>query len=377
MLCDSRPDVLSLGLCNVVELQGWSDLRAYYVPLDRELTARASGRRSVLRGALVTYPLLLLVLSFVNIVAPQRAGWLAVTQIFAPILFLPLLVLVPVSLARGMLGLRVVALLCVGVFVLRYMPPVNVIVRTPNTAAAQISVLTWNVYEGNSRYDLVNQVLQSKPADVVFLQEADASKIDPEALVTSYPYELAEPDGAPPGMVLLSDYPIITHGELDGDRDLWDIPRLMWAKLDLGEGRVVTVVGAHPMSAYTIGDGCSLPICYSPAWRDRQIEAMRDAFISPTLDSGDPLIVAGDFNITEREPAYADLSRGLTDAWKSVGTGFGTTWRPGFMMGQQLGLLRIDYLFAGPTVRPLGISVDCTPHGSDHCRVMGRFEVGQ
>ena len=131
------------------------------------------------------------------------------------------------------------------------------------------------------------------------------------------------------------------------------------------------------MSAYTVGAGCALPLCYSPGWRDKQIEAMRDDFISPMLDSGDAMIVAGDFNITEREPAYADLSRGLTDSWKAVGLGFGTTWRPELMMGQELGLLRIDYLFASPTVRPLTMSVDCAPRGSDHCVVMGRFETGK
>jgi len=212
---------------------------------------------------------------------------------------------------------------------------------------------------------------------VVFLQEADSKKIAADDLATAYPYRLVEPDGAPPGMVLLSAFPIVAHGELDGKRELWDIPRLMWARLDLGQGRAVTVVGAHPMSAYTVGEGCSLPVCYSPAWRDRQIESMRDDFISPMVESGDRLIVAGDFNITEREPAYADLSRGLTDSWKAVGVGFGTTWRPGFMMGQQLGLLRIDYLFAGPGVRALSMFVDCSPHGSDHCRVLGRFAVGQ
>ena len=352
-------------------------MRAYSVPLDRELPARASGGRWLLRRALLAYPLVVLVLSLVTIMEPQRAGWLAVVQIIGPLVFLPLLLLAPALPVHGMGGLRVIMLLCLGVFVLRYVPPLNFMARQPDAAAPQVSVLTWNVYVGNSRYDEVNRALAAKPADVVFLQEADSEKIDVDALATTYPYRLVEPDGAPPGMVLLSDYPVLAQGILDGNRDLWDIPRLMWVRLDLGHGRTVTVVGAHPMSAYTVGEGCALPICYSPAWRDKQIESMRDDFISPMVDSGDALIVAGDFNITEREAAYADLSRGLTDAWKAVGMGFGTTWRPSFMMGQQLGLLRIDYLFAGPGVTPLSMSVDCTPRGSDHCPVLGRFELGK
>jgi hypothetical protein len=38
-------------------------------------------------------------------------------------------------------------------------------------------------------------------------------------------------------------------------------------------------------------------------------------------------------------------------------------------------LLRIDYLFSSPNVTPLRMSVDCTPEGSDHCVVRGRFEL--
>ncbi len=326
---------------------------------------------------MLAYPLTVLLLSLLAIVAPQRAGWLAVAQIFGLLLFLPLLLLVPVAFMRRMVGLRVVLLLCVVVFGLRYMPPLNMVVRSADSGAPQFSVLTWNVFAGNSRYDEIDRTLASRPADVVLLQEADSEKVNVAALAAVYPYTLTEPDNAPPGMLFLSTFPILEHGMLDGERTLWDIPRLLWARLDLGNGQSVTVVGAHPMSAYTVGAGCVLPVCYSPGWRDKQIEAMRDDFISPMLDSGDAMIVAGDFNITEREPAYVDLSRGLTDSWKAVGLGFGTTWRPEPMMGQELGLLRIDYLFAGPNVRPLAMSVDCAPRGSDHCVVMGRFETGK
>jgi vancomycin resistance protein VanJ len=326
---------------------------------------------------MLSYPLIVLLLSLLSIVTPQRAGWLAVAQIFGLLLFFPLLLLVPVAFMRGMAGLRVVLLLCAIVFGIRYMPPLNLAARSADAGASQISMLTWNVFAGNSRYDGIDRMLATRPADVVLLQEADSEKVNVGALATIYPYTLTGPDDAPPGMIFLSTFPILAHGMLDGERTLWDIPRLLWVRLDLGNGGSVTVVGAHPMSAYIVGAGCTLPICYSPGWRDKQIEAMRDDFISPMVDSGDAMIVAGDFNITEREPAYADLSRGLTDSWKAVGLGFGTTWRPELMMGQELGLLRIDYLFASPNVRPLAMSVDCAPRGSDHCVVTGRFETGK
>jgi endonuclease/exonuclease/phosphatase family metal-dependent hydrolase len=102
---------------------------------------------------------------------------------------------------------------------------------------------------------------------------------------------------------------------------------------------------------------------------------MREEAIQPLVESGAPFVLAGDFNVTEREPAYGDLSAGLTDTFKAVGAGFGTTWRPPFVMSQPFGLLRIDYLFAGPGVTPLSVATDCAPRNSDHCVVIGEFAV--
>jgi endonuclease/exonuclease/phosphatase family metal-dependent hydrolase len=176
-------------------------------------------------------------------------------------------------------------------------------------------------------------------------------------------------------MALLSVYPVLEHGTLDGERTLFDIPRLLWARLDLGDGRGVTVVSAHPMSPYTTGRQCALVVCFDPAWRDEQIDAMRSRFITPMLESGEPFVLVGDFNVTDREPAYRDVSEGLRDAFRAAGEGVGTTWRPAFLMGQDLALLRIDYQFSSPNVVPLSARTDCTPRGSDHCIVSAEYVV--
>ena len=52
--------------------------------------------------------------------------------------------LVPFALVRGMVGLRVVLLLCLGIFFLRFTPSLGAAgVAQPD--ASQISVLTWNI----------------------------------------------------------------------------------------------------------------------------------------------------------------------------------------------------------------------------------------
>jgi exonuclease III len=38
-------------------------------------------------------------------------------------------------------------------------------------------------------------------------------------------------------------------------------------------------------------------------------------------------------------------------------------------------VLRIDYLLASPELRPLNVSSDCTPRGSDHCLVNALLEL--
>jgi vancomycin resistance protein VanJ len=87
------------------------------------------------------------------------------------------------------------------------------------------------------------------------------------------------------------------------------------------------------------------------------------------------VLMLGDFNVAEREPAYNDLSAGLVDAHRVVGAGTGVTWRPAALMGHDFALLRIDYIFSSPNVTPLSTWVDCTPRGSDHCIVHGEFEM--
>jgi endonuclease/exonuclease/phosphatase (EEP) superfamily protein YafD len=97
--------------------------------------------------------------------------------------------------------------------------------------------------------------------------------------------------------------------------------------------------------------------------------------VEPYVENGEHVILLGDFNVTEREPAYRDVSSGLTDLFRAVGTGAGSTWRPHQLMGLDFALLRIDYIFTGPGIRPLRASADCTPRGSDHCILQGTVEI--
>jgi vancomycin resistance protein VanJ len=346
------------------------------LPYDRPIVANYRMPTGPRFGLASVYPIGVLALSVIMLVAPQRTGLLALAQVFAPFLFLPLLVLVPFAIVRQATGLRVLVLLSVLVFGARFVPLPAFGATGEPPAGPRITVLSWNVFIGNRRYDDFRDLLLKRPADIVVLQESswDALGDDP-GVAEAYPYRLYGGDEVPPGMALFSVYPIIEHGTLDGERALFDIPRLLWASLDLGEGRSVTVVNAHPMSPYKTGRQCGTIVCFDPEWRDEQIEGMRTRYIAQMLGSGQPFVLAGDFNVTDREPAYADLASGLHDAFREVGEGIGTTWRPAFLMDQRLAMLRIDYQFSSPSVTPVDVKVDCTPSGSDHCMLTGQYVV--
>ena len=207
------------------------------------------------------------------------------------------------------------------------------------------------------------------------LEESDWKWIEEDqALDQLYPHRAFQADEPGQGVVLLSKLPLVEQsgpsvvGEVEG------APRGMWATVELGEGRRLTVLASHPLPPYPFRQHCALPPCYDTGVRDASIKAIR-RFVEPLLARGERVLLMGDFNVTEREPAYRDLVAGLHDAYRQAGSGNGNTWRPYFLMQYPFGLLRIDYMLTSPNVTPLGTSVDCTPMGSDHCILSGQFEI--
>lgn len=73
-----------------------------------------------------------------------------------------------------------------------------------------------------------------------------------------------------------------------------------------------------------------------------------------------PVIVCGDFNDTPLSYAYHKISRGLLDAFKVSGTGFGNTF-----VGP-LPYFRIDFIFHDPSIKSFGFYTNRSIELSDH-----------
>ncbi len=87
------------------------------------------------------------------------------------------------------------------------------------------------------------------------------------------------------------------------------------------------------------------------------------------------VLLVGDFNVTEREQAYNDLTKGLIDAHQHVGSGFGHSWGVYRQMPQIVPLLRIDYQLSSPNLQPVHLTQDCKMRGSDHCILHGIYTL--
>src|SRR6476469_6722409 len=106
--------------------------------------SRVGWGRKLFLALLSLYPLALLGLSLVHWLAPQRAGPLALSEVLAPFLFLPLLALLPFTLLRGAGPLRGLLLLCAVVYGVRFLPHIALAAPQADPAAFHIDVMSWN-----------------------------------------------------------------------------------------------------------------------------------------------------------------------------------------------------------------------------------------
>jgi endonuclease/exonuclease/phosphatase (EEP) superfamily protein YafD len=316
------------------------------------------------------YPTALVALWLMQSVAQARGGLPALAAVCAPYLVLPLVATAPLLVLRGATALRIAVATCL-LYSLQIVPSLPATPVTADARGTTLTITTWNVAFGHADREDVRRFVETRPADIVALVEDYTSWWDPDparwaeretALARIYPYQIRR---HPQGLTILSTYPLLDSSAEEGGEAAGDTPPVAWGRFDLGDGRGVVVAVGHPRNP-TRGDCDPRLLCYDPAVRDTQIRQVRAA-VAPFLARGEPLVLVGDFNLTEREPAYRELADGLWDAQRAVADGSGYTWRPFPLARFGVPLLRLDYVLGSPATRPLGLTSDCTPRGADHC----------
>jgi endonuclease/exonuclease/phosphatase (EEP) superfamily protein YafD len=195
-----------------------------------------------------------------------------------------------------------------------------------------------------------------------------AEALEP-GLTERYPYHRIEP-----GCGFWSRYPILSYETfrlVEGEGT--------WAQqlvLDI-EGQAVTVLSVHPRSPPVYGVPLPdvwgrLPAALDDKGRDADLRGL----LSRLEGIEGPLVVIGDFNVTDRQSLYAPLTHRLHDAHRESGWGMGFTFSHRPDVG--LALWRIDYVFYSPELVVLSTRAGDYA-GSDHRPVIARltFRAGK
>jgi endonuclease/exonuclease/phosphatase family metal-dependent hydrolase len=329
----------------------------------------------LLIGLTWAYCVGLVILALLWLAGIQGIWWLDLANVFALCLFTPLLLLVPISWlisARRLRGAAVLAVVAfLGLFGPRLIPP-----AAQRTGGASLQLATFNLHYGLDEAQLSDRIaaIRVQHADVVALQELSvpAAEAIQRDLIREYPYQVLAPSASFTGMGVLSRYALEVQQPL---------PQLAAQLVLLRVGSVdVTLINVS-LTAPEL-KGRRLPVVrwvkglggYRTNKRSRDVERLLQII---DRVSG-PLVVAGDFNLSDREPDYSKFAARLHDAYRETSWGFGHTYPSSVSLAEipiTLPLIRIDYIWSASGVVPAATSVACGSV-SDHCMVIADLQIG-
>lgn len=291
----------------------------------------------------------------------ERWGIIALFNNFAHLLWAPALIILPICLLWRKWLLTALSIAPAVALISAYLPmlaPKSVPPPMPN----RFYLLTYNLLAQKTELDQLADFMLSTSADIIAVQELSfpAAEALAAALADSHPYQALHPGAVFEGQGIFSRYPILAD-------DYWVIYLgHQQVTLDIN-GMTVTLFNAHPIHALVPNLG------FSAAPRRQEIMTI----LSRATALQGPIILAGDFNITDLSEDYARIrSASFRDVYRDVGMGLGFTF-PNALRGLPfLGrspifqwlppLARIDYVFINAGLVPLSAEVLPYKGYSDH-----------
>lgn len=227
-----------------------------------------------------------------------------------------------------------------------------------------ISAMTFNLGLRLTPPELLAQTIAAEQADIVAVQELTTqSAAVLAAELADYPYRILDPAIASTGF--FSKLTILSYQ--------WLYPP---------DGRpflhVVVDQGGADWHIFAIHFYPPGIIWLEPFYLPRgTIEADLEREVSYLLQQVDgvsgPVIVLGDFNMSDQSRAYEAMAALLQDSFREAGFGLGRTFPNNFRLaGVRLPfpLVRIDYVFHSPHLETISARVNCIQGQSDHCAVL-------
>jgi endonuclease/exonuclease/phosphatase (EEP) superfamily protein YafD len=301
----------------------------------------------------------LLVLVIGRVVAFDDLHVLLLTDAFVLWFVLPPVLVAVAAICFRARVLSIVAVVVVIGLAAWVLPPVFRKATVPAGAATapHLRIVSANVMFDNPNHAALVDELQSRDADVIFLQEVTPDwwrAIRAAGLLESHPYFIEAARWGADGMALLSRRPFVS-------KRLLHVGRRPVPTATVRVGRIaVHLVDVHVVAPIETFD-------------ENRVEQL--AINDIVRHTPEPRIVAGDYNATPTNRWYQELlDLGLHEVHEAVGDPFATTWPNGV---RHLPPIRLDHVFVDdPPVVPLRVRQG-TGTGSDHRPVIVDLAVLQ
>lgn len=289
------------------------------------------------------------------LIEPNRVEIELIKTLFEIALWLALPTLVIVLVLKAW-RLALAMLLVVLVFTFFYAPLLLPRSQEAKPNSPQLTVMTFNV---KTTSEGIVEIIRSADADIVALQELSQSGADAlSGLEEMYPYRALHPqEDSNEGQGLLSRYPI----EAD---EYWEYHNLPHT---LGHQRVEIVFEETLFAIYNTHPWP--PLAWEPEYHDQSHRVALQDVAERAFAEELPVLLVGDFNMTDNFKEYDLLSSRFTDSYLQAGRGIGYTF-PNYKFEPLPPILRLDYIWHSNHFESIDSQV-WSHHGqSDHSPVI-------
>lgn len=320
----------------------------------------------------------------------ERSTVVAFFNTFAHMMWMPALILLPLLLIvkqrRIAMMMVLPAVMFIGNYGVVFLPRPT---TTVSAASHTLTIQTQNLLARNRTRERIPEIINDISADIVALQEVSSDFAELLQPLDKYPYKAIHGAANDPsqnqretmGQAILSKYPIL-------EDTYWSYDFL---SLPLGHQRVVIDVEGQHIVIYNVHPthpGMTGHAFFDPSQRRREIADLLQRIESETL----PVLMLGDFNLTDLSSEYSQITETLTDTYRTVGYGMGFSF-PDMREANVLDSLRIlpenfpdhlptplflrlDYVFHSEEFIGVNAYIHHTSGGSDHRPLVVELALG-
>lgn len=326
-------------------------------------------------------------------VQPSTFGSLTIVGIFAPILYISVVVclLIWIVLGRWRIAGCVALLLLPGLF--RFSDFYNVELHREveqKPSRGSFTLMSYNVrgFRNDNSMRTVDKYIEylseNSIADVVCFQEyaLDMPCVERvDSLFNAYHGKVYRRDVVETGDVVLrtySRYPIIASGAISGEgrgTSQWVDIVIKNDTLRIFNNHLYTMnISSEDSSDIERGrilqDGDRMRSIVERIAKNSSVRADFVDTLSMVIEASPyRRVICGDFNDTPMSYVYGELAKGYVDAFEQCGKGYGYTFRPMY------GMLRIDYILHSPELETESYTIDSDVELSDHLPITARIKI--